>query len=149
MHKWAGAISHWNLALRCFIMWHICSKQELWSQQRQLSPARQWLSIRHLMAATDTCATIEKLLEGVLSVPSVPRLHNEAQLPWLYRKRFRWKLKNRKCVCDGRQPASTWARKQRNVHCWKTLSSRAVKTVTENTSLCVIVICKVYSWVVC
>jgi hypothetical protein len=30
-----------------------------------------------------------------------------------------------------------------NVRSWKTLPSRALKPVTENTSLCVIVICKV------
>jgi hypothetical protein len=30
-----------------------------------------------------------------------------------------------------------------NVPCWKMLSSRAVKTVTENTTLFVVVICKV------
>jgi hypothetical protein len=36
----------------------------------------------------------------------------------------------------GREP-----REQRNIHCWKLLPRRAVQTVTENTSLCVIVIC--------
>jgi hypothetical protein len=39
---------------------------------------------------------------------------------------------------DGRQPARTWAPKQRNVRCRKPLPS----SVTENTSLCGIVICK-------
>jgi hypothetical protein len=48
-------------------------------------------------------------------------------------------------VWDGRQPARTWVQKQRNVHCWKPLPSSAVKTVTENTSLCVIVVCLVTS----
>jgi hypothetical protein len=33
------------------------------------------------MAATDTHATIEELLEAVFSVLSVPRLYNEGQLP--------------------------------------------------------------------
>jgi hypothetical protein len=32
------------------------------------------------MAATDTHATIEELLEAVFSVRSVPRLYNESQL---------------------------------------------------------------------
>jgi hypothetical protein len=32
--------------------------------------------------------------------------------------------------------------------CWKPLPCNAVKTVTENTSLCAIVICKAYSLVV-
>jgi hypothetical protein len=40
-------------------------------------------------------------------------------------------------------PACNVSAEQRIVHCWKTLPSSAVKTVTENTSLCVIVICKV------
>jgi hypothetical protein len=31
----------------------------------------------------------------------------------------------------------------RNVHCWKTLPSSAVKTVTEDISICAIVIRKV------
>jgi hypothetical protein len=52
-------------------------------------------------------------------------------------------------VWDGRQPARSWAQEQRNVHCWKTLTSSAVKTVTENTSLCVIVICKDYLRFLC
>jgi hypothetical protein len=42
--------------------------------------ARQWLSRRHVMAATDTHVTIEELLEAVFSVRSVPRLYNEDQL---------------------------------------------------------------------
>jgi hypothetical protein len=39
--------------------------------------------------------------------------------------------------------ASLLGYEQRNVHCWKTLPSNAVKYVTENGILCVIVICKV------
>jgi hypothetical protein len=42
--------------------------------------ARQWLSSRHMMAATDTHATIEELLEAVFSVRSLPNLYNEDQL---------------------------------------------------------------------
>jgi hypothetical protein len=34
-----------------------------------------------VMAATDTHATIEELLEAVLSVRSVPKLYNQGQLP--------------------------------------------------------------------
>jgi hypothetical protein len=37
-------------------------------------------------------------------------------------------------VWDGRQPARPWVRKQRNVYCWKTLPSTALKTMTEITS---------------
>jgi hypothetical protein len=51
--------------------------------------------------------------------------------------------KSKRAVSDDRQPARTWARKQGNVHCWKPLPSSTVKTVTENTSLCMTVICKV------
>jgi hypothetical protein len=54
---------------------------------------------------------------------------------------FRWKFEEKKVVRDGREPGRTWTQKQRNFHCWKTLLSRAMETVTENTSLCVI--CKV------
>jgi hypothetical protein len=43
--------------------------------------ARQWLSSRHVKAATDTQATVEQLLEAVLSARSVPRLYKEDQLP--------------------------------------------------------------------
>jgi hypothetical protein len=43
--------------------------------------AEQWLSSSHVIAASDTHATVEKLLEGVFSVRSVPNLYNEVQLP--------------------------------------------------------------------
>jgi hypothetical protein len=35
--------------------------------------ARQWLSSRHVIAATDTHVTIEELLEAVFSSQSMPR----------------------------------------------------------------------------
>jgi hypothetical protein len=50
--------------------------------------------------------------------------------------------KRRRLMLDDSQAARTCARKQRNFHCWKTLESRAVKTVTESTTVCVIVVCK-------
>jgi hypothetical protein len=43
--------------------------------------ARQWLSSRHVKAATDTQAKTKELLEAVFSMRSVPRLYNEDQLP--------------------------------------------------------------------
>jgi hypothetical protein len=43
--------------------------------------ARQWLSIRHVIAATVTHAIMEVLLEVVFSVRSVQRLYNENHLP--------------------------------------------------------------------
>jgi hypothetical protein len=50
---------------------------------------------------------------------------------------------------NGRQLARRCARERRNIHCWKMLPRSAVKTVTENISLCVTVICKVQSRAVC
>jgi hypothetical protein len=47
--------------------------------------ARQWLNSRYVMAVTDTYATIEEMLEAVFSVPSVPRLYNNDQLPLPFR----------------------------------------------------------------
>jgi hypothetical protein len=41
---------------------------------------KHWLSSRHVIAATDTHATIEELLETVFSVWSVPRIYNRDQL---------------------------------------------------------------------
>jgi hypothetical protein len=78
----------------------------------------------------------------VFSVLSMPRLYKEGTLPLRESPETAIRTR-RKLVWDGRQPARTWVRKQRNIHCWKTLPSSAVKTVTENTSLCVIVICQV------
>jgi hypothetical protein len=43
--------------------------------------ARQWLSSHHVMAATDMYMISEELLEAVSSVQSMPRPHNEDQLP--------------------------------------------------------------------
>jgi hypothetical protein len=40
----------------------------------ETTAARQWLSKRHVTTATFTYATIEELLEAVLSVRSAPRL---------------------------------------------------------------------------
>jgi hypothetical protein len=44
------------------------------------SVARQWHSRRNVIAATDTQAIIEDLLEAVFSVLSLSRLNNESQL---------------------------------------------------------------------
>jgi hypothetical protein len=62
------------LNYKLLILWHVWWKPQLWSQQRQLllrngsviTPvARQWLSSRHVVAATDKHATIEELLEAI------------------------------------------------------------------------------------
>jgi hypothetical protein len=47
--------------------------------------------------------------------------------------------KSMRLAWDSRHPARTWNRKQRNAHRWKPLQSY----VTEYSSLCVRVICKV------
>jgi hypothetical protein len=44
---------------------------------KQTPVARQWLGDRHVITATVTHATIEKLLEAVFSVGSVQRLYQE------------------------------------------------------------------------
>jgi hypothetical protein len=38
--------------------------------------------------------------------------------------------RNRRLVWDGRQPARTWVREHRNVHCWKKLPKCAINSVT-------------------
>jgi hypothetical protein len=57
-----------------YILWHVCSKQELGSQQKQLllgigsantTVARQCLGGRHVRVTTDAHATIEALLEAI------------------------------------------------------------------------------------
>jgi hypothetical protein len=50
------------------------------SAESQTPVARVWPSRRHVMAPTNTHATIGELLEAVFSVRSLPRIHNEDQL---------------------------------------------------------------------
>jgi hypothetical protein len=57
------------------VLWHVCCKPV------ETAVARQRLSSRHVVAAVDTYATTEELLETVFSVRSVPGLYNEDQLP--------------------------------------------------------------------
>jgi hypothetical protein len=56
-------------------------------------------------------------------------------------------VRSEKLVSNSRYSSGT--QRKGNVHCWKPLLSSTVKTVTENTSLCEMVICKVESRVVC
>jgi hypothetical protein len=70
-----------------FNIWHIFWKPELWSQQRQpllgndcinTPVVKQWLSSRYLIAASDTHAKIERLMEaapGHTDWPSVVTWH--------------------------------------------------------------------------
>jgi hypothetical protein len=101
----------------------------------------QWLSSRHVKAATGTHATTEELLEGVFSVRSVLRLQNESRDASRETRKESVQRVCRRSVesCgqfgnleEGECPPLEAATKQ-----------RLVKTVTENTSLCVIVTCKV------
>jgi hypothetical protein len=142
-----------------WILWHVYWKPELWSQQRQpligngsvnTSVARQWLSSRHVIAATDTHATIVEILDAVFSVRSVPRFYKEDQL----------ELQGLVRGSEGRQSVKSCSCEKWEVGCWsrgqfenpkeeecpqleEATKQRLMKTVTENTSLCVIMICKV------
>jgi hypothetical protein len=112
------------------------------------------------MAATDMHATIGELLEAAFSVRSVPRLYNEDQLPFVVspgRVRVESLERNgdRRVESESLQSVSqlrvavaevedsSRTQRKRNVHCWKPLPSSTVKTVTETTGRCVIVISKV------
>jgi hypothetical protein len=46
------------------------------------------------------------------------------------------------CKVPASDDRSHWIGKPKTLHCWKPLPSSAMKAVTENTSLCVTVICK-------
>jgi hypothetical protein len=98
--------------------------------------ARQWLSNRHMTAATDTHATTEEPLESVFSLRSLSRLNNEKQLLLSgERERESRQTVNREFLVDEVGDISEILRKG-NVRRWKPLPSNAVKTVTKNTSLC-------------
>jgi hypothetical protein len=108
------------------MLWHICSKRELWS----LAITRQWLcNIQQWSNSWKQCL-----------MRSLPRLYNEDKLPlWEclqtdVRKVGGWcemavSLRGRELGCRGTYTI------------WKTLLRRAVKTLTGNTTLWVIEIC--------
>jgi hypothetical protein len=85
-----------------------------------------------VIAATDTHATREELLEAVFFVRSVPRPRNVAGRQTDSQLR----------VAETEAGDSSGTQRKENVHRWKPLPSNAVNTVTENTLLCAIVICK-------
>jgi hypothetical protein len=104
------------------------------------------------MATTDPRVTIE-LLEAVFSVLSVLRRNNCYQLPLPVSTDCA-----AECLQAGRQLRvavvrceklvaeagdSLGTQRKGNIHSWMPLPSSTVNTVTENRSLCVIVICKV------
>jgi hypothetical protein len=71
------------------------------------------------MAATDTHATIEELLEALFSVWSVPRLYNEEQLR--LREGLETAVTGVWVNCESRRPVRTWTRKLRKLRRWKPL----------------------------
>jgi hypothetical protein len=86
--------------------------------------ARQWLSSHHVIATTDTHATIEEL----------PVSQSRESLQAFG-------------VLEAGDSLGT--QRKGNICCWKPLPSCSVKIMTDITSLYVIVICKVLSRVVC
>jgi hypothetical protein len=106
-----------------------------------------------MKAATNTHTT-EELLEVVFPVPSRVRLYNVDQMPLLVceeslqadsQLRFA-AVRSEKPVTEAGDSLGT--QRKGNLHCWKMLPNKAVKTLTEKTSLCVIVICRSWSRVV-
>jgi hypothetical protein len=89
-------------------------------------------------------------LEAMCPVPSLPRLCNEDQLPLPVSKSVEREsvgrqlrvvvVRSEKMVAEAGDISGT--QRKGDIHRWKPLPSSAVKTVTENTSLCVLVICK-------
>jgi hypothetical protein len=85
------------------------------------------------MAVTDTHATTEELSEALFSVRSVPRLYNEDQLPL----RESLEMTEEYEVDVGWPPAcEDVSPEAEESPLLKMLPSTAVKTVTENASLC-------------
>jgi hypothetical protein len=73
----------WLLIVACLLTSGIVKPAETAIDRKWLADTpigRQWLSSRHVMAATDTHAAIEELLEAVFSVESVLMLYNEDHL---------------------------------------------------------------------
>jgi hypothetical protein len=73
-----------------FILWHVYRKPELWCWQSQpllgnnstnTPISRQWLSSRHVAAATNMHATTWRLLKAMFSVWSMLRPYIKDQLP--------------------------------------------------------------------
>jgi hypothetical protein len=88
------------------------------------------------MAATDTHAAIEELLEAVFSVRSLPRLYNKNQSE--SRESLQAVSQLRVAVAEVEDSSGT--SRKRNVCCWQPLPNNAMKTMIGNTGLCVTVI---------
>jgi hypothetical protein len=96
-------------------------------KSEEIAVARERLSSRHVKSAT-----VEELLEAVFSVRSMPRLHNEEQLP----SRVSVQADSQLTAAVAEVGDSSGTQRKGNFHHWKPLPSNAVKTVIENTSLC-------------
>jgi hypothetical protein len=84
--------------------------------------------------------TVEELLEAVFSVQCALRLHNEDQLPLPESQQADSQLRSEKLIAEAGRSSGT--QRKGIVHPWSMLRNSAVKTMTENTNLCMIVICK-------
>jgi hypothetical protein len=105
--------------------------------------AKKWLSSRNVMAATDTHATIKELLETVFPVRSVPSLYNEhlVSLPVSRESVLRRQLEEEIGVrwppaCEDVSPGAGERPPLEDV------TKRNTEGVTDDSSLCVITICK-------
>jgi hypothetical protein len=112
--------------------------------------------------STNTHTRTEELWEAVFSLRSVPELYNNDQLsvsPSRVRvksleesrqkERESLQAESQFRVAETEGGDSSGTQRKGNVHRWKPLPSSAVKTVTDNTSLCVILISKIWSQFVC
>jgi hypothetical protein len=79
---------------------------------------------------------------------SLPRLYDEDQLPVSRERERERESAGRQTVAVAEAGDSSGTQRKGNARLWKLLPSSAVKTVTEKTSLCVIVSCKIWSHVV-
>jgi hypothetical protein len=151
-------------------LWHICLKQWLWSQQRQPllgngsantpvasqhllknaaipepslnnRPRQQWRNCWKRCFLCSPCRG-HMTKTAVISSQSVSRESRvQVEGQWLERERESAGIQLSVAVAEAGDSSGT--QRKGNTRRWKPLPSRAVKTMTENTSLCVIVIRKV------
>jgi hypothetical protein len=153
-------------AVQDCIMWHVCLRQELWSQQRQpllgnsfanMSVARQQLrnmqqwshweavfSKRSVPIAT-WCNNRRTVGRGVFYVVWAEGTYEVNCALWVSLAVESQLVQFGSCSwkMSVSKDRSHSPRKPRTLHSWKPLPSSAVKAVTENISLCVTEICKV------
>jgi hypothetical protein len=122
--------------LACLPKARITAKPAVASEQLcKQTAARRWLISCHVIATTDTHATMEELLDAVFSVRSVPRLYDEDWLKFENsgaREREREReseaerqlrvasVRSEKLVAEAGDSSGT--QKKGNIHRWKQLS---------------------------